>query len=150
MVLWVAEQAYHNFKEIANHCSTFYTIASTFVDRLSPTPMIFDVNSTLFKQFFSKVTSNNLQLELTYVNQDFIYKEHYNLNSLTSTWIYRWYSCEIHQRCSERSHAKPITYLVNISITTGIEPEELKQARVKPLFKKNSRSEIYKHSTYHF
>ena len=35
-----------------------------------------------------------------------------------------------------------LTHIVNLSITSGTVPEELKSARVRPLFKKNSRSDV--------
>lgn len=39
---------------------------------------------------------------------------------------------------------KPITYLVNLSISSGVVPEDMKvaRARVCPIFKKNSRSDV--------
>ena len=37
---------------------------------------------------------------------------------------------------------KPITYLVNLSITSGIVPDDMKTASVCPIFKKNSRLEV--------
>ena len=36
----------------------------------------------------------------------------------------------------------PSTYIINMSITSGEVSDELKSARVKPLFKKNYRSEV--------
>ena len=36
----------------------------------------------------------------------------------------------------------PITYIVNLSISEGIVPEEFKKARVKPLYKKNSTLDV--------
>lgn len=137
----IAGQTCHNLKEIANHFNTFFTtVASSLVDKLPPAPRIFDVNSRLFKQFYSKVTNNNLQLELTHVNEDFIYKELCSLNSFKSTGIDNIPARFIKDGAS--ALAKPITYIVNLSITSGIVPEELKLARVKPLYKKNSRAEI--------
>lgn len=141
IVLNIAGQVCHNLKEIANQFNTFFTtVASSLVAKLPPAPRIFDVNSILFKQFYSKVTNNNLQLELTHVSEDFIYKELCSLNSFKSTGIDNIPARFVKDGAS--ALAKPITYLVNLSITSGIVPEELKQARVKPLFKKNDRSEI--------
>jgi hypothetical protein len=36
----------------------------------------------------------------------------------------------------------PITAIINQSITTGVIPQSMKYARVKPLFKKNSPLEV--------
>ena len=38
--------------------------------------------------------------------------------------------------------AKPITYLVNLTISTGLIPSEWKDARVTPIFKSGSRSDV--------
>ena len=71
----LAEQTYHNIKEIVNYFSTFFTTAtSSLVHQLPPAPIIFAVKSSLFKQFYGKVTNNNLQLELIDLNQGFIYE----------------------------------------------------------------------------
>ena len=36
----------------------------------------------------------------------------------------------------------PVTYIINILVTNSEVPDELKSARVKPLFKKHCRSEV--------
>ena len=38
--------------------------------------------------------------------------------------------------------AKPITYLVNLTISTGLIPSEWKDARVTPIFKSGARSDV--------
>jgi hypothetical protein len=45
---------------------------------------------------------------------------------------------------------KPITYIVNLSIASGIIHKQLKSTRVKPLFKKNNRTYVgnYKHTVH--
>lgn len=141
IVLNIAGQTCHNVKEIANHFNTFFTtVASSLVSKLPSAPNIFNTDSIPFKQFYSKVTKDHLELKLTHVTEDFIYKEISNLNTFKSTGIDNIPARFIKDGAIVL--AKPITYLVNLSITTGIVPEELKLARVKPLFKKNSRSEI--------
>ena len=102
--------------------------------------MIFDVNSFLFQQFYKKVTNQSLQLKLTPVKEDYIYKELKTLNSYKSTGIDNIPARFI--RDGAKPLAKPITYLVNLSISTGIVPNELKLAKVKPLYKKNSKKDI--------
>ena len=110
------------------------------VDKLPAAPKIFDVNSSLFKQFYKKVTNQSLQLKLTPVKEDYIYKELKTLNSYKSTGIDNIPARFI--RDGAKPLAKPITYLVNLSISTGIVPNELKLAKVKPLYKKNSKKDI--------
>ena len=38
--------------------------------------------------------------------------------------------------------ACPLTHVINLSLIQGVEPEDLKSARVVPLFKKNDKTEI--------
>ena len=38
--------------------------------------------------------------------------------------------------------AKPITYLVNLTISTGLIPAEWKDARVSPIFKSGARNDV--------
>ena len=38
--------------------------------------------------------------------------------------------------------AKPITYLVNLTISTGLIPTEWKDARVTPIFKSGARNDV--------
>ena len=44
------------------------------------------------------------------------------------------------KRCSE-SLTKPITHIINLSFSTGIVPEQLKLAKVIPVFKKNDKQD---------
>ena len=36
----------------------------------------------------------------------------------------------------------PLTHIINLSITQGVIPDDLKSARVAPLFKKNDKTEV--------
>lgn len=141
IVLNVAGQACHNLSDIANHFNSFFTtVASSLVDKLPNAPKIFDVNSNLFKTFYHKVAKNKLKLTLKPVSEEYIYNELKNLNSYKSTGIDNIPARFI--KDGAKALAKPITYLVNLSISTGIVPGELKLARVKPLYKKNNRKEV--------
>ena len=70
----------------------------------------------------------------------YIYKELCNLNPYKSTGIDNIPARFIKDGASELT--KPITFIVNLSISSGIVPDQLKTARVKPLFKKNNRLDI--------
>ena len=141
VVLKVDGQNCHNLNDIANIFNNFFTtVASKLVEKLSPSPNIFHVASTLFQQFYSRVNINRLQLEISPVSEEFIYKELCHLNSFKSTGL-----DDIPARFvkdAATTLTKPINFIVNLSITSGIVPDQLKSARVKPLFKKNNRSEV--------
>ena len=69
-----------------------------------------------------------------------MYKELCNLNPYKSTRLDNIPALFIKDRESELT--KPMTFIVNISISSGIVPDQLKASRVKHLFKKNSKLDI--------
>ena len=74
------------------------------------------------------------------VSEDFIYKELLKLNPTKSTGF-----DEIPARFIRDGACilkVPICYIVNQSIFIGIVPDDMKVARVKPLYKKNSPLEV--------
>ena len=87
------------------------------------------------------IMADNLQLNsVSPVSEEFIYKELCNLNSFKSTGLDNIPSRFV--KDVAKALTKPVTYIVNLSITSGIVPNQLKSARVKPLFKKNNRTEV--------
>jgi hypothetical protein len=116
-------------------------VASTLVSKLPPCPKLFDFNSDIFKQFYKSVLVNNLHLDLlSPVTEDFIFSELEKLNPNKSTGL-----DNIPARFLKDGACvlqKPITYLVNLSISSGVVPEDMKIARVCPIFKKNSRLDV--------
>ena len=114
---------------------------STLVSKLPPCPKLFDFNSDIFKQFYKSVLVNNLHLDLlSPVTEDFIFSELEKLNPNKSTGL-----DNIPARFLKDGACvlqKPITYLVNLSISSSVMPEVMKVARVCPIFKKNSRSDV--------
>jgi len=95
---------------------------------LPPCPKLFDFNSDIFKQFYKLVLENNLHLDLSPVTE----LEKLNPNKSTGLG-------NIDGACVLQ---KPITYLVNLSLSSGVVPEDMKVARVCPIFKKNSRLDV--------
>ena len=95
---------------------------------MPPCPKLFDFNSDIFKQFYKLVLENNLHLDLSPVTE----LEKLNPNKSTGLG-------NIDGACVLQ---KPITYLVNLSLSSGVVPEDMKVARVCPIFKKNSRLDV--------
>lgn len=127
--------------KIACHFNTFFTtVASVLVDKL-PVPFnIFTVESDTFKQFYKDRNPNDIKFKLHTVSEEYIYKELCKLNCSKSTGL-----DDIPAKYLK--DAAPflkihITFLVNSSITSNIVPSDLKCAKVKPLFKKNNRSDV--------
>ena len=130
----------HEAKSVANHFNEFFTsIASTLVSKLPSCPNIFDTNSNILKLFYSQNLKKDVSFILTPVSEDFVFRELVKLNSSKSTGL-----DELPARFI-KDGAKvlkiPITFIVNLSISTSTVPEDMKIARVKPLYKKNSSLE---------
>ena len=125
-------------KKVANCFNNFLTsIASTLVEKLPPSLILFDTRSETFQEFYR---NHNVQdgFVLASVEEDFIFKEFCKLNSSKGT-----VSDIFPARFVKDASAvltKPITYIVNLSIRSGSVPGTLKDARVVPLFKKNKKS----------
>lgn len=81
-----------------------------------------------------------LSFKLQPVSEEYILKQLQQLNPSKSTGLDGIPSRFL--RDGSTMLAKPITYIVNLSLTSGIVPDEMKTARVCPIFKKNSRLEV--------
>ena len=123
---------------IANHFNEFFTtIASQLVEKLPASKGLYTVDKEPVKQFYAIRKTSNDELSLRHVSEDFVYKELCNLNTSKSTGL-----DGIPARFLK--DAAPIikihiTFLINYSISEATVPDDLKLAKVKPLFKKNSR-----------
>ena len=74
------------------------------------------------------------------MSEKFVYEELSSLNSSKSTGLDNISARFLNDGASFLKLT--ITYIINMSITSGEVPGELKSARVKPLFKTNCRSEV--------
>ena len=74
------------------------------------------------------------------VSEDFIYKELCKLNPSKSTGTDNIPARFVKDAASV--HTKPIVHIINLSIEQNVVRNDLKNARVVPLFKKNKRSEV--------
>ena len=99
---------------MANHFNKLFTnVAAFLVAKLPAAPRIYDYSSTIFKNFYRKVCSNNMSFELTPVDANFALKELEQLNPSKSTGL-----DGIPPRFLRDGACiwkKPITYLVNLS-----------------------------------
>ena len=140
-VLEIDKEITHDAGKIVNHFNVFFTsIAESLVAKLPQAEHIFDTCSNIFKRFYRKVFCQNLFLELSSVNEDFVLRELEKLNVSKSTGLDGIPSRFL--KDGAQVLAKPITFLINMSITSGIVPDEMKQARVCPIYKKNNRLDV--------
>ena len=116
-------------------------MASELVKKLAKAKGIYSVTSQLFLNFYKRRNPHNKKLALQLVTEEFVFKELCSLNANKSTGL-----DEIPARFIKDGANVikiPITAIINRSITTGVVPQSMKYARVKPLFKKkNSPFEV--------
>lgn len=131
----------HDSITVANYFNTFFTnVAASLVEKLPKATQIYDFSSNIFRKFYQMVSQNNLYFELSPVSEDYVLKELTGLNPSKSTGLDGIPSRFLRDGASVLS--KPVTYMVNLSITSGIVPDDMKIARVCPIFKKNSRLDV--------
>jgi hypothetical protein len=115
-------------------------VASELVKKPAKAKGIYSVTSQLFLNFHKRRNPHNKKLVLQPVTEEFVFKELCSLNANKSTGL-----DEIQARFIKDGGnviKVPITAIINQSITTGVVPQSMKYARVKPLFKKNSPLEV--------
>ena len=142
LCLKIANEICHEPKAIADHFVEFFftNVASNLVSKLPTCSNIFSVNSERFKLFYSDRNVNNATFTLHPVSEDFIFKELVNVNPTKSTGL-----DDIPARFIKDGAivlTTPITHIVNLSITSGVVPNDMKMARIKPLYKKNSPLDV--------
>ena len=141
MVLNIDGKPCFNSSTVANYINTFYTtVASTLVKKLPPAFGKFDMDSETIQDYYKQMGVTNKGFKLSPVSSDFVFKELCSLKPNKSTGL-----DEIPARFLKDGATAlkdQLTHIINLSITTSTVPEEFKSARVRPLFKKNSRSDV--------
>ncbi len=127
--------------KIANFINTFYTtVASCLVKKLPQATGLYNVASEKFKNFYKSKGIKHNAFVLQPVSCEFVCKELGNLNVAKSTGLDNIPAKFLRDGAAHL--CVPITSIINLSIATQKVPCQLKQARIKPLFKKNSRLEV--------
>ena len=130
----------HDSKSVANHFNDFFTnVASALVSKLPTASNVFNIESTVFKSFYKQKESQDRDFVLKKVSEDFVYKELLKLNPSKSTGLDEIPARFVRDGASVLKI--PITFIVNLSLSSGKVPHDMKVARVKPLYKKNSSLE---------
>ena len=109
-----------------------------FIDNINT--HIFSVNSERFKLFYWTRNVNSATVTLHPVSEDFIFKELVNVNPTKRIGLDDIPARFIKDRAIVQT--TPVTHIVNLSITSGVVPNDMKMARIKPLYKKNSPLDI--------
>ena len=141
IVLEINQEITHDANKIVNHFNVFFTsIAESLVSKLPQAEHIYDTCSNVFKKYYRKVFFQNLFLELSSVNEDFVLRKLEKLNVSKSTGLDGIPSRFL--KDGAQTIVKPITCMINLSINSGIVPDEMKQARVCPIYKKSNRLDV--------
>ena len=123
------------------HRSEFFTtVAANLVKKMPKCNIKYGVDSKLFKDFYNDKGIKPGAFKLKPVSIKDIEKELLGLNARKSTGLDNLPSRFLKDGATFLS--KPLAHIINSSITTGSVPNELKIAKVTPLYKKNSRLEV--------
>ena len=124
---------------VAEKFNSFYTtVASKLVEKL---PKCVNKFGRQFVQTFYQrkgVTPNSYSFSM--VSENKILKYLNNLSANKATGLDGIPSRFV--RDSASVIACPLTHVINLSIIQGVVPDDLKSARVVPLFKKNDKTEV--------
>jgi len=125
--------------KVAEEFNSFYTtVASKLVEKLPKCQNLFG-SSFVFNFYSSKgVKADNFSFSL--VSESKIFKYLNSLNSNKATGLDGIPSRFVKDAAPMIS--TPLTHIINLSIIQGSVPDDLKSARVVPLFKKNDKTEV--------
>lgn len=140
-VLKIEDELCFDGKKIATYFNTFFTtVASNLVSKLPYAPKIFNTDSYNFKNYYRSKGITENSFSLTEVMEDYILEILNGLRANKSTGVDGLPARFIKDGAPILKG--PITHIVNLSIRTSEVPAGLKEARVKPLHKKNNRLEV--------
>ena len=118
----------------------FLNVAKELVNKL-PSPFnIYSTVSPLVKQFYTDKNVRPNSFELHPISENFVNNELNKLNVNKSAGYDEIQAKFLRDGYSEIREV--ITHLINLSITTNVFPEEFKFAKVRPLYKKNDKTEV--------
>ena len=141
IVLTINEDTCHDHKTIADYFNQFFTtVASVLVQKLPACSKVYDYKSEAFRNFYKSKNPEGKKFVLKHVTEDFVFKELMHLNTCKSTGLDGIPARFLKDGADFLK--LPITWIINSSISENTVPSEMKLARVKPLYKKNSNLEV--------
>ena len=137
-VLTIDGENCHEGKKMSNHFNNFCsTITAKLVEQFPSGTCLYRAACNIAKTFYASRRNSDMKFNLKHATEEFVYKELCSLNISKSTGL-----DGIPARFLKDAAPilkVPVTFLINLSISEGQVPDELKMAKVKPLFKKNDR-----------
>ena len=126
---------------MADCFNEFYTnVAGNLVENLPPSKGLLNTDSDVFKNYYKENGVESKCFTLSPVTSEFVYKELCKLNPSKSTGLDGIPARFLRDGAIViKDH---LAHIINLSISSSSVPKDFKTARVKPLFKKNERSEV--------
>ena len=118
----------------------FLTVAEKLKNKIPNLPKVFDVLSQSFKNYYVEKGVVPKSQKIFQVTEEYVYKELCKLNVSKSTGIDGFKPKFLKDGADVIKGA--VTHIINLSLETGIVPNGLKSAIVKPLYKKSSRLDV--------
>lgn len=140
IVLDVDGTKLYDKKSVAGHFNHFFTeIASRLVNNLPiHDDSIYDVDSVNFKDHYRSIIPDSFQLQE--VTHEFVWNELQRIDINKSTGL-DGIPARFLKDAAEII-INPILHIVNLSIRSGTVPNDMKLAKVIPLYKKKSRLDV--------
>ena len=118
----------------------FLTVAEKLKSKIPILPKVFDIGSKGFKDYYIAKGVLPKSQKIFKVTEEFVYKELCKLNVTKSTGIDGFKPKFLKDGADVIKSA--VTHIINLSLETGVVPDGLKSAIVKPLYKKSSRLDV--------
>ena len=118
----------------------FLTVVEKLKSKIPNLPKIYDTLSQVFRNYYSEKGVVPKSKKIFQVSEEYVYKELCKLNVSKSTGIDGFKPKFLKDGADVIKGA--VTHIINLSLETGVVPNELKSAIVKPLYKKSSRLDV--------
>ena len=118
----------------------FLTVAEKLKSKIPNLPKVFDTGSESFKEYYIAKGVVPKSQKIFRVSEEFVYKELCELNISKATGIDGFKPKFLKDGADVIKG--PVTHIINLSLESGVVPNGLKSAIVKPLYKKGSRLDV--------
>ena len=141
IVLEIDGEKCFDSKILANKMGDYFlTIDEKLKSKIPNLPKVFDTGSESFKEYYIAKGVVPKSQKIFRVSEEFVYKELCELNISKATGIDGFKPKFLKDGADVIKG--PVTHIINLSLESGVVPNGLKSAIVKPLYKKGSRLDV--------
>ena len=131
----------HDKSKIVNEFNRYFTeVAAGLADKLPICTDTFSTISNSFCELYKNKGVTENSFKLSPVTEKFVLEELFKLNARKSTGLDAISARFL--KDGARQLSGPLAYIINLSITTSTFPDDMKIARVRPLFKKKDKTDV--------